>query len=168
MNRIMQTIINTTLNVIKYFEEKTKSAKTIGGIKRSIQFDEVSCGVHAAFSILRYYNKKISIDKIKKKLGTNEYGTGEKAILNLFRKKGLNVKTKWNATRKDIKKAIDNGFPILITMYEGYHWVIIYGYSKTGVFVLDSALDFISNEWEWQEFLDVWDDRWIAVIKDVE
>ena len=77
MNSIMQTIINTTLNVIKLFEEKTKSAKTIKGIKRSIQFDEVSCGVHVAFSILRYYNKKMSIDKIKKKLGTDEDGTDE-------------------------------------------------------------------------------------------
>ena len=54
MNRIMQTIINTTLNVIKYFEEKTKSAKTIKGIKRSIQFDEVSCGAHVVL-----YNIKI-------------------------------------------------------------------------------------------------------------
>jgi ABC-type bacteriocin/lantibiotic exporter with double-glycine peptidase domain len=168
MNRIMQTIINTTLNVIKFFEEKSKSAKTIKCIKRSIQFDEVSCGVHVAFSILKYYNKKISIDKIKKKLGTDEYGTDEKAIFNLFRKKGLVVKTKWNATRKDIKKTVDNGFPILVTLYEGYHWVIIYGYSKTGIFVLDSALDFIFNEWDWSEFLDVWDDKWIAVIKDVE
>ena len=84
----------------------------------------------------------MSIDKIKKKLGTDEYGTDEKAILNLFKKKGLVVKTKWNATRKDIKKAVDKGWPILITMYEGYHWVVIYGYSKTGVFVLDSALRF--------------------------
>lgn len=168
MENILQTIINTTLNVIKYFEEKSKSAKTIKGIKRSIQLDEVSCGAHVVFSILRYYKKKMSIDKIKKKLGTDDYGTDEKAILNLLKKKGLAVKTKWNATRKDIKKAVDKGWPMLITMYEGYHWVIIYGYSKTGVFVLDSALDFISNEWEWQEFLDVWDDRWVAVIKDVE
>ena len=46
MENILQTIINTTINVIKFFEEKTKSAKTIKGIKRSIQFDEVSCGAH--------------------------------------------------------------------------------------------------------------------------
>ena len=46
MNRIMETVINTTINVIKFFEEKTKSAKTIKGIRRSIQFDEVSCGAH--------------------------------------------------------------------------------------------------------------------------
>ena len=42
MENILQTIINTTLNVIKFFEEKTKSAKTIKGMKRSIQFDEVA------------------------------------------------------------------------------------------------------------------------------
>ena len=148
MNSIIQKVINSTINVIKFFEEKTKSAKTIKGIKRSIQLDEVSCGVHAAFSILRYYNKKMSIDKMKKELGTDGYGTDEKAIYNLFKKKGLIVKTKWNATRKNIKKAIDKGWPLLITMYEGYHWTIIYGYSKTGVFVLDSALDFIFNEWD--------------------
>jgi ABC-type bacteriocin/lantibiotic exporter with double-glycine peptidase domain len=168
MENILQKIINTTLNVIKFFEEKTKSAKTIKGIKRSIQFDEVSCGAHCTYMILKYFNKKISIDKIKKKLGTDEYGTDEKVILDLFKKKGLVVKTKYNATRKEIKKAINKGWPLLITMYEGYHWVVIYGYSKTGVFVLDSALDFIFNEWDWQEFLDVWDDRWIAFIKDVE
>ena len=148
MNSIIQKVINSTINVIKFFEEKTKSTKTIRGINRSIQFDEVSCGVYVAFSILRYYNKKMSIDKMKKELGTDGYGTDEKAIYNLFKKKGLIVKTKWNATRKNIKKAIDKGWPLLITMYEGYHWTIIYGYSKTGVFVLDSALDFIFNEWD--------------------
>ena len=36
----------------------------------------------------------MSIDKIKKKLGTDDYGTDEKSILNLFKKKGLVVKTK--------------------------------------------------------------------------
>jgi len=164
----MQTIINTTINVIKFFEEKAKSAIVIKRITRSIQLDEVSCGAHCAYMILKYYKKKISLEKIQKKLRTDEYGTDEKAIFRLLKKNGLTVKTKWNAIRRDIKKAVDKGWPILITMYEGYHWAIIYGYSKTGIFVLDPALDFISNEWDWKEFLDVWDDRWIAVIKDIE
>jgi len=52
-------------------------------------------------------------------------------------------------------------------MYQD-HWSIIYGYTRTGIFVLDSSLGFIFNEWEWKEFLKVWDDRWIAVVKDGE
>jgi len=48
------------------------------------------------------------------------------------------------------------------------HWSIIYGYTRTSIFILDPSLGYILNEWNWKEFLKVWDDRWIAVVKTVE
>ena len=165
MENILQTVINRTINVIKFFEEKAKSAKIIRGIKRSIQMDNYSCGAHCTYMIVNYYNRKMSLGKIIKQLKTDEKGTSEKSIFDLLKKNGLTVKENWNASRRDIKKAVDNGSPILISMYK-YHWSIIYGYTRTGIFILDSSLGFILNEWNWKEFLKVWDDRWIAIVTD--
>lgn len=52
-------------------------------------------------------------------------------------------------------------------MYDN-HWSIIYGYTKTGIFVLDPVLNYILNERNLKEFLKVWDDRWIVIVKDGE
>lgn len=165
MANILRSVINRTLNVIKFFEEKSKSAKIIRGMKRSIQLDNYSCGAHCTYMIVNYYNKKISLGKIIKQLKTDENGTSEKSIFGLFRKNGLTVKENWKASRRDIKKAVDNGFPILISMYK-LHWSIIYGYTRMGIFILDPSLGYIFNEWNWKEFLKVWDDRWIAIVTD--
>ena len=107
----------------------------------------------------------VKVLPVKRKLKTNEDGTTEKAIIKLFREKGLKVRIKRNALRVDINKAVNEGYPILISMYEGEHWCLIYGYSLEGVFVLDSALNRLLNEMSWKKFLKVWDERWIAVIK---
>ncbi len=162
---MMKPVIDYTINIIKFFEERIRSAIVIRGMRRSIQMDNFSCGAHCTYMIVNYYNKKMSLGKIIKQLRTDENGTSEKAIFSLFKKKGLSVYEKWNASRKDIKKAVDNGFPILISMHQD-HWSIIYGYTKTGIFILDPSLGYIFNEWNWKEFLKVWDDRWIAVVID--
>lgn len=166
MKKIIQSSVDAAFNIIRFFEEIVKSAKVIKGIRRSIQLDKFSCGAYCAYMILRYYDRDISVEQIKRKLKTTEYGTTEKALNQLFREKGLKVRIKWNASRVDIKKAVEGGYPILISMYEGEHWSIIYGYSREGVFVLDPPLSHFLHEWNWKKFVKVWDDRWIAVIKD--
>ena len=86
MENILQTVVNRTINVIKFFEEKAKSAKIIRGIKRSIQMDNYSCGAHCTYMIVNYYNKKMSLGKILKQLKTDKNGTSEKSIFVLFKK----------------------------------------------------------------------------------
>ncbi len=166
MKKIIQSSVDAAINIIRFFEEIAKSATVIKDISRSIQLESYSCGAYCAYMILRYYNKKLSIEEIKRRLRTNKDGTDEKAIIKLFRVKGLKVRIKRNASRVDIKKAIEKGYPILISTYSGEHWCVIYGYTLDGVFVLDPALNHFFNEWNWKKFLKVWDKRWIAVIKE--
>jgi len=92
MENILQIVINRTQNIIKFFGEKSKSAKIIRGMKRSIQLDNYSCGAHCTYMILNYYNKKMSLGKIIKQLKTDKNGTSEESIFGLFRKNGLTVK----------------------------------------------------------------------------
>ena len=166
MKKIVQEVIDSTVNVIRFFEETAKSAIVIKGIRRSIQLDSFSCGAYCSHMILKYYKRNLSVEQIKRKLKTNKDGTDEKALMNLFKREGLTVSIKWNASLNDIKKAVNEGYPILISMYEGDHWCVMYGYSQNGIFVLDPALKHFFNEWNWKKFLKSWDDRWIAVIKD--
>lgn len=87
MKRTIETVINATLNTIKFFEVKIKSAIVIKGIKRSIQIDNFSCGAHCAYMIVNYYNKKMSLDKIIKKLKTVRTVLMKKQFLVYSRKK---------------------------------------------------------------------------------
>jgi len=89
---MMKSVIDSTINVIKFFEERIILAKVIKGIRRSIQMDNFSCGAHCTYMIVNYYNKKMSLGKIIKQLRTDENGTSEKAIFSLFKKKGLTIK----------------------------------------------------------------------------
>lgn len=166
MKKMIQSSVDAAINIICFFEEIVKSATVIRGIRRSIQLDSFSCGAYCAYMILRYYGRNLSIQKIKRKLKTNEDGTNEKALMKLFKKEDLTVLIKSKASRNDINKAINEDFPILISMNEGIHWSIIYGYTRDGVFVLDPALHHLLNELTWKKFLKVWDVRWIAVIKE--
>lgn len=40
-----------------------------------------------------------------------------------------------------LKKAIDSGWPSLISMYGGWHYAAVYGYSKTHLFVMNPSLN---------------------------
>ena len=67
---------------------------------------------------------------------------------------------KRSARLRDIKKAIDSGCPALVTMYEGAHWAVVYGYSESHVYVVDSWV--LSHVWcrvakeKFREQLDKW------------
>ena len=115
-------------------------ANIIENIKRSYQRDSYSCGAHALYSILRYYNKKLSFEKLKKELGTNtKNGTNLASILRFLKKKNFKFSIKRHAKLLDLKKAIDNKYPILILTDEEEHWVVVYGYSEKMFYVLDST-----------------------------
>ena len=112
----------------------------IENIRRSYQRDDYSCGAHSLYSILRYYNKKLSFKKLKKDLGTNmENGTNLTSILRYLKVKNIKFSIKRHAKLLDLKKAIDNKYPVLILTDKEEHWVVVYGYSDKMFYVLDSA-----------------------------
>ena len=55
----------------------------------------------------------------------------------MLKQYGLRCGLKRSAKLRDIRKAIDSGCPVLVTMYEGAHYATVYGYSETHVYVVD-------------------------------
>jgi ABC-type bacteriocin/lantibiotic exporter with double-glycine peptidase domain len=164
---MLKNFLDTICNAIKDVEEfLSPNAVVIPGIKRSVQLDGYSCGAQCAYAILKYYGKARSINAIKKALGTSiEEGTDTGPILRLLRKRGLRVSIKKDATLRNIYEAIDNQWPILISVDDGDHWVVIYGYSEDGIYILDPALKSLLCEWSVVEFGGRWDEAWIGVVK---
>jgi ABC-type bacteriocin/lantibiotic exporter with double-glycine peptidase domain len=78
---------------------------------------------------------------------------------------GLKCDVKRDAKLRDITKAIDSGCPILITMHDGAHHSVVYGYSDSHVYVVDSWIP--SNVWvrvKKEEFRKQWD-HWMMFVK---
>jgi ABC-type bacteriocin/lantibiotic exporter with double-glycine peptidase domain len=133
--------------------------------ERSIQPDNLSCGVHAVNTILKYYNKNVATPDLIRLLGTNEDGTDTEPILNVLSGFNLNIEINETSSPKDIINSVRQGYPMLITIDDWEHWVVIYGYSDRGIFLLDSNRKNFHCHWQYGQFLERWDDNWIAIVK---
>lgn len=137
----------------------------IKGIKRSVQLDKYSCGAQSAVVILNYFDKNRSINKVKDFLGTTKKdGTDTEPILNLFKENNLNVEVNEKARLNDIYESVDEGKPMLISVYDGEHWIVVYGYSNDFIYVLDPSINQYSCRLTKQEFNERWDENWIAMV----
>lgn len=158
---------NRFFNFLKRIEENYYESKStfLKNCERSIQPDHLSCGVHAVNVILQYYDINVSTPKLIRLLGTNQEGTDTEPILNVLSRFDLNIVVNDSSSTQDIVRSVNNGFPMLITIDEWEHWVVIYGYSNSGIFLLDSNRKNFRCHWHYGQFLERWDDNWIAVIK---
>lgn len=175
--RLIKDVVEKAMSVPKKIEEITsdRSASYLE-MDRSIQLDGYSCGVQAAYSILNFYGKARSINNVEKLLGAYERGyASESAIYKLFRERNLRISKRNNATIKTIKESINEyEAPFLTTIDDDEHWIVVYGYSKNNIFVLDSApvsIDFRKFsvdlkpfvKWSKTKFKNRWD-NWGAII----
>lgn len=162
---MIKKIIDGFGNVSKRLSELLldDSANYLKGMRRSYQLDSYSCGVQATYSILKYYGKNILYEQVWEKLGVDDRGyASESAIYNLLRKKKLKISLRKTATFNTIYEAIDYyEAPILTTLYNYEHWVVIYGYSKDKFLVIDSLPSPIKRDKK--SFKRVWD-KWGAII----
>ena len=153
-------------NFYKDIEEKRSPDSVLLDMKRSVQLDSYSCGAQCVYMILEYNNIHKTLDQILKGLNTSKRnGTDTGSILNYLRANGLRVAINKQSKITYIHSAIDNLDPILISVDEGEHWVVIYGYNKDGIFILDPSRREVKNLWGMKKFMRRWDDNWIAVIK---
>lgn len=162
---IIKDITDTVISFPKLIEEiNSDDTASYLEMDRSIQLDRYSCGVQAAYSILNFYGKALSINNVEKLLGTDTNGTSETALIKLFRRKGLKVSYRKTATFFTIKESIDEYVaPFLTTIDNGNHWIVVYGYSRTSIFVLDSSLKRPFVKWSKTKFKSRWD-KWGAII----
>ena len=153
-------------NFYKDIEEKRSPDSILLDMKRSIQLDAYSCAAQCVYVILEYYRINKTLVEILKGLNTSKRdGTDTEPILNYLKLNGLRVSVNTNSRISNIHSAINSWNPILISVDDGEHWVVIYGYNKDGIFILDPSRREVKNLWGMKKFMRRWDDNWIAVIK---
>lgn len=82
----------------------------------------------------------------------------------MFKQHGLTCATKRAARLRDIRKAIDAGCPVLVTLHSGTHYAVIYGYSPSHIYVVDPSV--LVNVWcrlLKEDFKAQWD-KWCMVV----
>ena len=162
----LKTLTEKAINPIKRGEEYFDSdASILPNMERSLQFDGYSCGVQSTYIILKHYGKARSVQNVDNELCAFQRGyASETAIYKLLRKRNLKVSRRLKANISTIKESIDEyEAPMLTTIDGNDHWVVIYGYSQTNIYVLDSVLLRPFVRWSKADFKARWD-KWGAII----
>jgi predicted double-glycine peptidase len=155
---MVQDIIDTLATDAARLEESAHpNAVSLPNFPRSIQLDGYSCGAKSVYTILRFYNKHCTPLSVKRELHTTYEGTYIGDIKRVLKRHQLKCRKITN-----LKGAIDDGHPVLVSTHEHWHYSVVYGYSKTHYFVMNPSLGEMGNilcAIRWGEFRRVWD-RW--------
>lgn len=165
------SVIDRLMTSMARAEEKLHpDAVLLSFFPRRIQRNAYSCGAISVFIILEYFGISVSYNKVFRLLGTDQDGTAAWDIKNTFKKFGMKVKTNAQMEVRDLKTAIDNGSPVLISICSDEHYAVAYGYSRTHIFVMNSSLDAsddgvgsIKCAVPKREFLEYWD-HWGIIV----
>lgn len=137
---LVKPLVDWIARRLQVIEERRSPGAMVLGVRRRVQLDRISCGAQAAFMVLEYFGKARSIDVVTRALGTDEDGTGTMAIVRLFRRRGLKPRINARADIYDLAKALDLGAPSLVSMDDGEHWAVVYGYAQGAVFLADPSI----------------------------
>ena len=107
----------------------------------TFQLDLNSCGAQSAYMVMSYFGSTPSIEYVSRMVHTTKTGTSPTPMIQYFRSRGLSVSTFQRKAVGLIKRAIDKGCPVITSMkdQEG-HWVVVYGYSRRHIWILDPAM----------------------------
>jgi ABC-type bacteriocin/lantibiotic exporter with double-glycine peptidase domain len=133
---------------------------------RIIQLDRFSCGPASVASILRYYGHVVPLHEVIRLLGTNSDGTDVSEIKRVLKSYGLCVKELRHVGIRELKEAIDSRSPALISTHDDEHYSVVYGYSRTHVFVINPSIGRMGSMGcavPLKEFQKIWD-RWGLVV----
>jgi hypothetical protein len=151
-----------TRGVKKGEEWLAEDAVILEKFDKSVQMDGYSCGVQCTYMILRYYGNTMSVGDVERALGTTRDGTDQHQIRSLLLREGL-TPTRINLPNlRKVKQAIKEGYPVLVCVDQGDHWVVIYGYAKKVILTADPAR--LRGAYDTREFTRRWD-RWAMVVK---
>jgi predicted double-glycine peptidase len=156
MNR--QNIVDALFTSLARSEEKLHPrAVLLPNFPRSIQLDYYSCGAKSTYMVLKYFGKRCTPGSVERELGTDEDGTSPTDIKRVLRKHGLKVHVNADMGLRDLRKAINAGSPVLVSLYDGWHYSVVYGYSDKYIFVMNPSLGEMGSlkcavrlaEWRW-------------------
>lgn len=107
---MVQEIVDTLATAAARLEESAyPNSVILPHFIRSIQLDKYSCGSKSLYTILRYYNKRCTPQSVERELHTTYWGTARRDIKRVLKRHGLN-----HGKIRNLKSAIDNGYPVLV------------------------------------------------------
>lgn len=123
---MIQNLVNKVARLFQCYEQSKYPYSVILDMYRVIQLDTFSCGIQSAYVILKYFGKVETInDILYDKRILQKDGIDTNPLLNLLRSNGVKVTVNKNADIDDIKEALIERKPILISIDDGEHWVVL-------------------------------------------
>jgi len=160
----LKSLVDKAARAAQRADEAFSDDAVLLDVERSVQLDGWSCGAQSGYMLLRYFGKARSLDATARALRTDEDGTSEASLLRLFRQRQLRVRVRKRATLRDLRGGIDRDAPSLVSMDDGGHWAIVYGYSASKIFVADpSLLRSVGVGFAVSAFENRWD-HWAAIV----
>ncbi|MGA2624141.1 MAG: cysteine peptidase family C39 domain-containing protein [Bacteroidota bacterium] len=160
MNYRIQTAVDDLFTAVKSIEELFHlEATMLPNFPRCVQLDLYSCGAKSVYAILKYFKKRCNLGSVEEALRTDYYGTTVDDIKRVLRENKVAFKELKKATLKDIRRAIDENHPVLVSVGEDSHYCVVYGYSDTHVFVMDPLITSLKCAIAIKEWRERWD-RW--------
>ncbi len=164
---MIQNAVDTFFTILKSLEELAyPNAIILPGLPRIMQLNDFSCGPACVCSLLRYVDYQCELSAITSELRTGRDGTNVHKIKRVLRRKGLRLSEFSGVTVAQLRQAIDSGSPILISTHSGDHYSVVYGYSRSGFFVMNPSIGRLGS-WSCfvprNRFVRLWD-RWGIVV----
>jgi ABC-type bacteriocin/lantibiotic exporter with double-glycine peptidase domain len=165
---MIQNIIDTLATAAARLETLAyPDAVILPNFRRSIQIDYYSCGAKSVYCILQYFGKRCSTKSIEQQLHTDEDGTDVSNIKRVFRRYHLNCRTLRKPGLRNLKASINDDCPVLVSLYDSEHYAVVYGYSSTHIWIMNSSVDITEDgvgnlrcAVRKDRFKRIWDNRW--------
>lgn len=137
----IQFVIDSLMTSLAKMEERLHpDARILPGFARMIQLKPYNCGAVSTEMVLQYFGKRISLESLERQLGTTIEGTSPSDIKRVLKKYGLKIHVNSKMSIRDLKTAIDAGSPVIVSLYDHFHYSVIYGYSSSNIFVMNPSL----------------------------
>jgi ABC-type bacteriocin/lantibiotic exporter with double-glycine peptidase domain len=158
-----QSVVDAIFTAMARTEERLHPhAVVLPNFPRSIQLDGYSCGAKSTYTVLRFFGKRCTPSSVEADLGTTYAGTPRTAIKRVLRKHGLRIHVNTDMSSRDLKSAINAACPVIVRLYDGWHYSVVYGYSDRHVFVMNPSLGEMGSMKctvglaDWRDMFDRW------------
>ena len=119
-------------------------AVTLPGFPRSIFNWTIIPVVRNRFTVFcNIYNKQCTPESIEKQLHTDEDGTSVSDIKRVLKRYELAFRTLRKPGLRDLKAAIDDDCPVLISLYDGSHYALFMDIQTSHIFVSNPSLNIL-------------------------
>lgn len=125
-----------------------------------LQHDSSDCGIACLLSIVKYYKGDTSVERLRELSGTNRDGT---TLLGLYQA-ATHIGFNSEAYEADIDSVIKHNQPVIlhVSIPEGDHYVVLYGYDGHNFIIGDPAKDI--QLWSMDTLDTVWQSKYCLLL----